>query len=284
MHSALIQLSKSFPNRRAFITGAGSGLGFAFAKELARGGWTVAITDVSAERLKEAADSISSSGGTVIPYEFDVADYKRFHEAVSNFEERYGGIDIGINNAGLGCGGYLHELPIETFRRVIEVNLMGVANGCHLFVPIMKRQRSGHILNVASAAAFVSAPRMSAYNTSKAGVLALSETLRNELSEDNVLVSVLMPTYVRTNIGNDALGSSEDIRLAKMFVAQAELTAEEVVRKTFEKMAANELYIVLPADAKIWWRLKRFMPDRFGRFITLEAKRRIAKMEAAENP
>ncbi len=279
----LDQLSKMYPAKRAFITGAGSGLGLAFAVELSEMGWNIAITDVDKERLDAAAQAIQQAGGIAVPYEFDVSDYEKFRQAVGDFERRLDGIDIGINNAGIGCGGYMHELPIEAFRKVIDVNLMGVVNGCHLFVPIMKRQRFGHILNIASAAAFVAAPRMSAYNTSKAGVLALSETLRSELLEDGVIVSVLMPTYVRTNIGKDSLGSVEDNRLAQLLVEQSNLTSEEVAAVTLRKMVAGDLYVVLPSEARFLWRFKRLMPDRFWRFIALEVNRRCAQLHTQKD-
>jgi short-subunit dehydrogenase len=269
-------LSKRHPGKRAFITGAGSGLGLAFAIELARNKWHLALADVQAERLTAAAEEVLRAGGTPSTYLFDVADYDQFREAVTDFAVKMGGIDIGINNAGVGCGGRLDELPIETFRKIININLMGVVHGCHLFVPIMKRQRAGHILNVASAAAFVAAPRMSAYNTSKAGVVALSETLRSELADHDVLVSVLMPTYVRTNIGIDAEGTTGDKEFAQLLVEQSQLSPEEVVRKTLTKMEAGELYVVLPSEARNLWRFKRYFPDRFRRFMNKEIKRLTA--------
>ena len=269
----LSKLAQKYPGKRAFITGAGGGLGLAFATELAKDGWNIAITDVNEQMLTSAAEALRTAGGKPTPYVFDVSDYNQFRDAVKDFEQKAGGIDIGINNAGIGCGGFLHESTIETFRKVIDINIMGVAHGCHLFVPIMKKQRSGHILNVASAAAFVAAPRMSAYNTSKAGVLALSETLRGELSGDGILVSVMMPTYVRTNIGVNALGPAEDNRLAQRLVEKSKLSAEEVTIETLQKMAAGEFYIILPANARFLWRFKRLMPDRFSRFIVDEMNR-----------
>lgn len=275
----LESLSRKYPRKRAFITGAGNGLGLAFAVEFAQAGWTIAITDVNEASLDSAAKTITDAGGTAVSYKFDVADYERFRESVKEFEQLHGGIDIGINNAGIGCGGLMHELPIETFRKVIDVNLMGVVNGCHLFVPIMRSQKSGHILNIASAAAFVTAPRMSAYSTSKAGVFALSESLRAELVDDGVLISVLAPTYVRTNIGKYTLGTEYDNRLSQMLVDDSDLTAETVAAETLKKMSAGALYVVLPAEAAFLWRFKRLFPERFWRFIAKAAKRRIAELE-----
>ena len=273
-------LSQKYPGKRAFITGAGSGLGQAFARELAKNGWNIAITDINEEMLHSTAEIVRSAGGTVITYSFDVSDYDKFLQSINDFDQKLGGIDIGINNAGIGCGGCLHESPIETFRRVIDINLMGVVHGCHLFVPIMKRQGSGHILNVGSAAAFVAAPRMSAYNTAKAGVLALSETLRLELAEDGVRITVLMPTYVRTNIGANAIGATEDKHLARRLVENSKLSAEEVALETLQKMEIGEFYVVLPANARFLWRFKRLMPDRFSRFISKEVKRVFVRKQS----
>ena len=275
----LAGLAKKHPNKRAFITGAGSGLGFAFAELLAKDGWKLAITDISAERLAAVSEKLSAAGGAPSTYIFDVSDYAQFKQAVDEFVLKHGGIDIGINNAGIGCGGLIDELPIETFRKVVDINLLGVLNGCHLFVPIMKKQGSGHILNIASAAAFVSAPRMSAYNMTKAGVVSLSETLRVELFEHSINVSVLMPSYIRTNIGQDAIGSTDDVRRAKHLVANADLTAEAVAHETLKKMQAGDLYVVMSDEARFLWRFKRLFPDRFWRAVASELKQRISKID-----
>lgn len=275
----MLALSRKHPSKRAFITGAGSGLGLTFAEHLARDGWTIGITDVNADSLAQSAETIIKAGGTVQTFNFDVSDYGAFSSAIESFCTSHGGIDIGINNAGVGCGGFFHDVGIETFRRVIEINLMGVVNGCHLMVPVMKKQHSGHILNIASAAAFASAPQMSAYNTSKAGVVGLSETLRGELLDDNILVSVLMPTYIKTNIGRDALGSEYSNHLAQKIVEESALTTEQVVRETFISMSKEQLYIVLPAKARFLWRYKRLMPAQFWRTVEKEAKRYTAETE-----
>lgn len=274
----MLPLTQKFPKKRAFITGAGSGLGLTFAEFLALDGWILAITDVNSERLQAAAESLIKTGATVQTFNFDVANYDEFSSAIETFVNAHGGIDIGINNAGIGCGGYFHDVEIETFKKVIQTNLMGVVNGCHLMVPVMKKQHSGHLLNIASAAAFASAPQMSAYNTSKAGVVALSETLRGELLDDNVLVSVLMPTYIQTKIGIDALGAEYANTLAKRLVEESGLTTEEVVTETFKAMSKEELYIVLPAKARLLWRYKRLLPGHFWRSVEKEAKRFSAEI------
>lgn len=280
----MIALSEIYPAKRAFITGAAHGLGLAFAMALARDNWKLGLSDVNGERLSIAADAVRQAGGDVESHVFDVSCYEDFGHAVNSFVGKFGGIDVGINNAGIGCSGKLHDLPIELFKKVIDINLMGVVYGCHLFVPLMRAQRAGHILNVASAAGFVSAPRMSAYNASKAGVVALSETLRAELAQDNVLVSVLMPTFIRTNVGKDSVGLEDDVRRARMLVDQSTLDADTVIAETLARMSARELYIVLPFEAQFLWRFKRLFPDSFGRFIGKEVERRINKLDRKSPP
>lgn len=277
---AIAKLSNKYPKKRAFITGAGSGLGLAFATSLAKDGWHLGLTDVNEATLASAAEDIRNAGGTPTTYVFDVVDHEQFGIAVAAFEALHGGIDIGINNAGIGSGGMLDEVPIEIFRRVIDINLMGMVNGCHLFIPVMKKAGRGHILNVASAAGFVSLPQMSAYNCSKAAVISLSETLKGELFEFGISVSVLMPTFIRTNIGKNAVGPELATKRALMMVDTSNITPEDCASFVFAKMTADELYIVMPEDARFLWRFKRFMPDRFWRFILSEAKRKFEQLEA----
>lgn len=275
----LLWLSEKYPSKCAFITGAGSGLGLEFASALACLGWKIGISDLDQERVRDAAEKIQQLGGTPFPCCFDVSNYDDFKVNVDNFVASFAAIDIAINNAGVGCAGHIDELPIETFRRVIDVNLMGVVNGCHIFVPLMKKRRSGHILNVASAAAFVSAPRMTAYNASKAAVVSLSETLQSELLDQGVSVSVLMPTYVRTNIGRDCLGTEEGRGHAVMLVSASQLDPEKVAHDSFVSMRNGSLYLVMPEEARFLWRFKRLFPDRFLKFISGEVKRKLAQLE-----
>lgn len=275
-----ISLSEKFPQKRAFVTGAGSGLGLTFALALAKDGWSIGLTDINKARLDAAVSAVDSAGGKATGYVFDVADNVKFKSAVDAFSKKNDGIDLGINNAGIGCGGLFDEVSIDTFHKVIETNLMGVANGCHLFVPIMKKQGHGHILNVASAAAFATAPRMSAYSVSKAGVVALSECLKAELAGSNVSVSVLCPSYARTNIGNDSIGAETDRAFSRLLVNEAGLSAEQVVGSAFKGMEEGKLYIVLPNDVRFLWRYKRLMPEQYWRVIKSATDKKVGQLEA----
>lgn len=277
----MLKLSQQYPSKRAFITGAAGGLGLAFALELAADGWKIAMADLDIEKLQVAAAQVTSAGGVVESYSFDVTDYEQFKLAVESFSHKFDGIDFAINCAGLGCGGCIDELPIETFRKIIDVNLMGTINGCHLFAPFMKAQKSGHILNIASAAAFISPPMMSAYNISKAGVVSLSETLRGELADSNVYTTVLMPTYIRTDMGKATLGPELYNRRSQYLMEDSALDPADVAIMTLSAVAAKQLYVVLPGRARFLWRLKRLLPNRFWAVVKFGAEKRIIEVDKA---
>ncbi|MFA6212725.1 MAG: SDR family NAD(P)-dependent oxidoreductase [Candidatus Obscuribacterales bacterium] len=277
----MLKLTQQYSSKRAFITGAAGGVGLAFALELAADGWKIAMADRDIEKLKVAVAQVTSAGGVVESYSFDVSDYAQFKVAVENFKQKFGGIDFAINCAGLGCGGCIDELSIETFRQIIDVNLMGTINGCHLFAPIMKAQKSGHILNIASAAAFISPPMMSAYNISKAGVVSLSETLRGELADSNVYTTVLMPTYIRTAMGKATLGPELYNRRSQYLMEDSALDPADVARMTLAAVAAKQLYVVLPGRARFLWRLKRLLPNRFWAVVKFGAEKRIIEVDKA---
>ena len=105
-----------------------------------------------------------------------------------------------MNNAGVAAGGLVGEQSLDDWKWIVDINLWGVIHGCHVFAPRFRAQRSGYILNVASAAGFVSLPEMASYNVTKAGVIALSETLCGELSPCGVRVSVTCPSFFKTNL------------------------------------------------------------------------------------
>jgi short-subunit dehydrogenase len=174
--------------------------------------------------------------------------------------------------------GLVGEVPIDDWRWLLSINLMGVIHGCHVFVPRLKRQGGGHILNVASAAGLVSAPGMAPYNVSKAGVVALSETLYAELRHQGVGVTVLCPTFFSTNIGKRAGGVDARPRgLLDALLHSGRMSAEDVAQAALEGAEDGQLYVVPMADGRWLWRAKRMAPQRFQqmarRLIEVQARR-----------
>lgn len=260
------KLSEIYPTHRAFVTGAASGLGRALCTALAADGWTIGICDIMEEELKQTRQLISRLGGRAIAYNFDVSNDYAFQQAAHHFISEVGGIDILINNAGVGDACLFGEYPLEHWKWMIGINQMGVIYGCHFFVPVMKRQRSGHIINISSAAAFSCAATMAPYNVSKAAVLSLSETLYVELFPDNVNVSVVMPTFFRTNIMQHSKGMMEQKVLAEYLLATSGLEAEEVACYILQQAGKKKFYIIYPFRAKCLYGFKRCFPSLFLRF------------------
>ena len=260
-------LSKIHPKKRAFITGAASGLGKAFATELAKDGWTIGMADINIVELQVAAADIEKLGGKPLFFPLDVSDKEQYKKVAEDFLIRAGGIDLLFNNAGVGDGSAFEEYSLENYEWMVGINQMGVIYGCYYFIPAMKKQRSGHILNTASAAAIGCAPTMGAYNLTKAAVVAISETLYGELMDFNIQVSCIQPTYFKTNVIQYARGGEIVKKATQMFIDKSGLEADTVAQEILTRAGNKELYIILPKDARKMWLFKRLAPTWFRKKV-----------------
>lgn len=263
----MYQLSITHPTKRAFITGAASGLGKAFCYELAKEGWTIGMADINITELEEAASEIEQAGGKTLIFPLDVSDKDQYKKVAEDFLAKAGGIDLLFNNAGVGDGGGFEEYALENYEWMVSINQMGVVYGCYYFIPAMKKQRSGHILNTASAAAIGCAPTMGAYNMTKAAVVAISETLYGELMDHNISVSCIQPTYFKTNVVRYARGGDFVKKATQMFIEKSGLEADEVAQEILNRAGKKELYIILPKNARKMWFLKRLAPTWFRKKV-----------------
>jgi len=247
------------------LTGAASGLGRAFALELAGRGARVFLADVDEAGLAGTAKSVTERGGTARTLRCDVAkldDMKRLHAESMQW---LSGVDLLINNAGVAVGGAVGEIPIEDWQWITGINQWGVIYGCHLFLPDMKRRGSGHVLNVASIAAFACAAQMGPYNVTKAAVVALSETLAGELAGTGVGVSVLCPFFFATNIAKSARSSSTEVSpdSIEKIMKKSPVQASEVAKRALRACEKGQLYVLPHREAKGIAALKRLMPETF---------------------
>ncbi len=210
---------------RAVVTGAGSGLGRAFCLALARRGARLVCADIDEAAARRTADE---ARGTAV--RCDVARVDEVEALAAAAERALGGIDVVINNAGVAVAGNVGDIPLDDWHWIVGVNFWGVVHGCHVFAPRLRAQGRGHILNVASAAGLLCPPGMAPYNATKAAVVALSETLSAELKSTGVGVTVLCPTFFRTNIGKNARSTdprqSADV---EKLMARAKIQAESRV-------------------------------------------------------
>jgi NAD(P)-dependent dehydrogenase (short-subunit alcohol dehydrogenase family) len=255
----------------AVITGAGSGIGAAFAIELARRGGRIVCSDIDENAARATADAIIDEGGNALAMRCDVTRIDDVQRLAAEAQAWFGTPPtLVINNAGVGAGGTpIGETSLDDWSWVLGINLWGPINGCHVFAPILREAGYGGIINVASAAAFGAAPGMAAYNVSKAGVLSLSETLAAELSGAGVSVTVLCPTFVKTNIVEAGRISDKSTQLADRLMRWTGFSPERVARMCLDTHDRGGLYCMPQPDARIGWGIKRFTPTVYTRAVGL---------------
>ncbi len=274
----------SLPERpRAVVTGAGSGLGRALCLELARRRARVVVSDVNEASARETARLVEEAGGEARVVPCDVTKPEQVDALARESEAAFGGVDLVVNNAGVGCAGEVGKMSLADWKHVLDVNLWGVIHGCHSFVPLLRKQGTGHILNIASAAGLISTSYLAAYNVSKAAVVSLSETLLAELKPVGIGVTVACPTFFRTNIAASAhITENEDgqnlTALASRLVDKASVSAEQVARELVRAVERDRLYVLPMADGRWAWRLKRLAPGAFARGGIALQKRVLAHL------
>ena len=270
-------LTKQYPKKRAFITGAGSGLGRSFCYELAADGWLIGISDINDAELETTAKEIATLGGKSISFHLDVSKRNEYKIVADDFLSQAGGIDILFNNAGVGDGGLFEEYSLANWEWMIGINQMSVIYGCHYFIPTFKKQKSGHIINIASLAAVSCAPTMSAYNVTKAAVVAISETLYGELIDHGVHVSCVQPAYFKTNIAKSMRGGVTFQKTTQFLLDRSKLESKDVAQEILYRAGNQEFYIILPKFARKVWRLKRLAPTWFRKKVAEDFMRAVQK-------
>jgi len=191
------------PGQVAVITGGASGIGLAMARRFAAEGMRIVLADIERPVLDRAGKELVRAGADVLTVPTDVSLADDVDALAATTIDHFGDVHLVCNNAGVGSRGLtVADLPLDDFAWVIGVNLFGVIHGINAFLPRLRANGVGHIVNTASISGFYHLPRMAPYNASKAAVIALSETLRFELDAEGsgVGVSVLCPSWVRTNI------------------------------------------------------------------------------------
>lgn len=274
----LLDRSKTSRGASAVVTGAGSGIGAAFAVELGKRGGAVVCSDIDEAAAQRTADTITERGAKAVAIRCDVSRFEDVQALAEQSQAWFASPPtLVINNAGVGAGGAaIGEAPLDDWLWTLGINLWGPIHGCHVFTPILRDAEPSHaprgIINVASAAAFGAAPGMAAYNVSKAGVLSLSETLAAELAGTPVRVTVLCPTFVKTNILESGRISEQSSELAGKLMRWTGLSAEKVARTCLDAHDRGDLYCMPQYDAKIGWNIKRLAPQTYTRAAGLVSR------------
>jgi NAD(P)-dependent dehydrogenase (short-subunit alcohol dehydrogenase family) len=266
-------------SRRVVVTGAGSGLGRAFALELAKRKARLLVSDIRADAAEETASAARALGADVHAAVCDVSKPEQVEQLAKHADELFGGSDMIINNAGVAVSGSVGEITLEDWRWILDVNLWGVIYGCHAFVPRFKKQGSGHVLNVASAAGLLSAKGMAPYCVTKSGVVALSESLFLELAPRGIGVTVLCPTFFPTNIVASGRGTGDpDLRArAEAAMRKAKISAADVARIALDACDEKKLYALAGEDGRWLWRVKRLAPEAFHRKVYSFLERQVGR-------
>ena len=214
-------ISMNLKNKIAIVTGGTKGIGLGIAEALLREGVSVCISARHQDEIDQAVDQLSQlSGGRAIGFVCDVRDYDQVKALVNHTLKELGGLDILINNAGIGIFETVEETSPEDFRAVLETNVFGVFYCCHEAIPQMKQRGGGYIINISSLAGANPHPRMAAYNASKFGLNGFSEALMQEVRHDNIKVSYIMPGSVNTEFGGDSPGDEKSWQLTPADIAR----------------------------------------------------------------
>jgi NAD(P)-dependent dehydrogenase (short-subunit alcohol dehydrogenase family) len=265
-------LTAHFSDKVALVTGGASGIGRAFAAALHAAGASVVVADLDAAGAEAVAAGLTG-GPSAVAAELDVTDAAAVRALVESTARDRGRLDFCFNNAGIGAGGPVERLALDDWRRVIDVDLMGVVHGVAAAYPIMVRQGSGHLVNTASLAGLVPSPFLTPYAAAKAGVVGLSQSLRVEAAAHGVNVTVVCPGPVETPLldagqgagpaGDDRGGSVGTPMNVRKLLTNAlgepyapEALADDVLRAVVD----NEPFVVAPESARAVWKAFRQDP------------------------
>lgn len=277
----LDRLDLKFPAKRALITGGASGLGHATAELLAARGWRLGLLDRDATRLATATTALRAKASPLCQdYAVDTTDEAAVKSAIDDFAARCGGLDFAMNSAGVAVAGGMLETPAADWDWIMNINVLGVAHSCRAELPHLVASGGGIVINVASAASFACSGQMSAYNSSKAAVVALSETLYQEFADHHVHVAVAMPGFFRTRLLEHARAPAEATGFAQRMMQASNLEADSVALEIVSRAAAGATHIVLPAGYRWLWRFKRLAPRAYLRWM-VSLRRRYAAGAAA---
>ena len=254
----------------AVITGAGSGIGRALARQLNREGCELYLSDINTETLAETASLLERPDVAADTRVLDVADKHAVHSWARDIAGAHGHVDIVVNNAGVAYGATVAETDYEHLEWLLNINLWGVIYGTLAFLPLLQQSARGHLVNVSSVFGIIAVPGQSAYNAAKFGVRGFTEALRHEMSGTRVHVCCVHPGGIKTNIARDSRGGDPGVsreQRAELFDQLAPTSAESAAEQIVRAMEKRRKRLLIGRDAKYITLMSRLFPVNYLRFI-----------------
>jgi NADP-dependent 3-hydroxy acid dehydrogenase YdfG len=264
-----------YKNKIAVVTGAASGIGKAISGKLIENGCKVHMLDINKEQLNLSA---SEFGESAVPHVLDAVDYSAFKEVVASITTSDSKIDFVFNNAGIAYAGEMTGYSIEAWNKILDINVRGTVNCVQLIYPIMKEQRSGHIVNTSSLAGLIPSGLMVPYATSKYAIVGLTRSLKVEADLFNVNVHVLCPGVVETELLDNS--HPQDMPESSRIKAReylTKITGKPVSADVFAALALKEIekkkeVIFYPKKVKEIWNFSRFFPKNLSKLARKAVK------------
>ena len=247
-------------NRNIVITGAGSGIGYSLAEQLASLGANLALIDLREERIQALAKKLERDNITITTHCADVSDSDAMQTIANEILSRHNHVDILINNAGVTLWGYFEENSLDDFQWLFNTNFFGVVNGCKFFLPYLKKRPKAKIVNVSSMFGWTAVASQSAYCASKYAVRGFSEALYTELEDTSVDVMLVHPGGVNTNLMNDSRAASKEFKDFFSSMMERSQGSDTVARKIIKGIQKDKFRIRTGPEAYITEWIKRLSP------------------------
>ncbi|MCW0181722.1 MAG: SDR family NAD(P)-dependent oxidoreductase [Zavarzinia sp.] len=262
-----------FKGKVAVVTGAASGIGQALARDFARRGCALAISDINADRLETLAAELRRQGTRVLAEALDVSDRGAVFAFADKVATDLGGADFVVNNAGVALVGSIDSLPIEQIEWLMGINFWGVVYGTKAFLPRMLAKKSGSIVNISSVFGLIGVPGQGAYCAAKFAVRGFTETLRQEVHGTGVHIGCVHPGGIKTNIAASArvvelpAGAESAEAVARRFEEIARTTPEQAAATIIHGIERRSPRILIGPDARVISGLSRLLPVAYATLV-----------------
>jgi NAD(P)-dependent dehydrogenase (short-subunit alcohol dehydrogenase family) len=279
-----------YKDKIAIVTGGASGIGRSLCEQLARHGAYVVIADINFEQVEKVAESLLKEGLKVKAVHLNVTDELAFKKIIEDTAAEYGQLDYLFNNAGIAIVGEVHDLTMDHWRKVFDVNLNGVLHGTFHAYQLMVNQGSGHIVNLSSVEGVLPFPGTVSYVGTKHAVFGLSESLWVEAVDMGVDLTIICPGYIRTPMldTSEAVNTTMDnwkkSYLVVLFEKLAAITPDTCAKLILKGVANKKAIIFTPKIGRLFWWNYRIWPTMYMRMLRMfhrMDRKRIKKLQGA---